>query len=410
MNGLPTVAQFDASLKSIPVDNMHKFIDKWTKIAHNLKAQSLEKDHNSNWDIDVYPRAEVLTITFRVHSLALTAQSYWGQVQLKFTNDHKESSKRGARMVKGVRLTSKTHWGKTSNKSMTFQKVASRLGNEFTEMWNGQLKAGFKYIEQEKVAQDEIDLVRKEVTDCGGVDIEHMHGQKYAEWAIGELRYDNNVVVKYTHGTEQRVSKLGRALTINNLTTEQMQTILKSLTPNKDKTYLVQHKSWGYLGVPMMQDGKRVDVMQADVRCSYADSTTDHPDKSEYTVMFSIDDTDGNLPSNHEYYIDGKPVVGADRANQNVVCPYCGRNDSMTTRLFSNVVVCEDTEVFTDHQLEARKKITYDADGKLPVFEVRQMDDGTESLMKLDVNGDVLHHAFDEEDENEHKDGLSFED
>ena len=406
MNGLPTVAQFDASLKTIPVDNMHKFIDKWTKVAHNLRVQSLEKDHNSNWDIDVYPRAEVLTVTFRVNNLPLTSRSYWGQVQLKFTNDHKETEKRGTRMVKGVRLTSKTHWGKTSNKSMTFQKVASRLGNEFTEMWNGQLKAGFKYIEQEKVAQDEIDLVRKEVTDCGGVDIEYLHGQKYAEWAIGELRYDNNVVVKYTHGTEQRVSKLGRALTINNLTTEQMQTILKSLTPNKDKTYLMQHKSWGYLGAPMMQDGKQVDVMQADVRCSYADSTTDHPDKSEYTVMFSIDDT--VLPSNREYYIGGKPVVGADRANRHAICPYCGRTDSMTSRLFSNVVVCEDTEVFTDHQLETRKKITYDADGKLPTFEDRTGSDGTTSLMELDMNGNVLRYAFDEEAEN--KEGISFED
>ena len=71
----------------------------------------------------------------------------------------------------------------------------------------------------------------------------------------------------------------------------------------------------------------------------------------------------------------------------------------MVTRLFSNVVVSEDAEVFADHALEARKKITYDVDGKLPVFEVRQMDDGTTSLMKLDTDGNVLHHAFDEEDE-----------
>lgn len=375
-------------MKTIPLDNTVKFIDKWAKIANTLKYKSLEKDTKDNWDIDIYPRSGSLCIRFRVGRLPLTYGSYWGEMILKFTNDHKETSKRGTHMVKGVRLTSKNQqWGKTFNKSMVFSKVEERLGNEFTEIWNDHLKKGFKFIEQENVAVTELDLVRKEVTDCGGVDIEILHGHGNSEWVSGQLLYKNSVSVKYTHGTDSQLSKEGRTLTINNITTEQMQTILKNLVPANEKTYLKENTSWKSIGAPMYQDGKEVHVMQADYRCTFADTTTHHPAKSAYTIIFTMDEYD-QLPEDEESYLNGKRVIGVDHQNKFVHCPYCGNVEYLRNRLFSNVVVCKDTESFVEHAKQVRLDITHDKEGKIPRF--AKSHDG---IVRLDRDGNEIGEA-----------------
>lgn len=385
MNGLPTKSEFDKGLKSVPLEKTEKFLDKWNGIACELRNKTLAMKDWKYWDIEIQRYTNHIEMTFRVDNLPLTSSRFWGKILMKFTNDNVQSEKRGVRMIKGVRLRQIAHYSTNtvSNKSIALSKVPKRLEIELTAMWNDQLKRGFKFIQAEKTAELQSDILHKEVTDCGGQESVTERLRNDTTIVGGKVFFEDSLTVQYRHGTESNIGNTGRVLTISNMTTAQMQGILKHLTgasggavldnmyadygdrPNKEK-----------FGVRMAQKGARIQVMQADVVCPYSFDHPNHQGDPNFTVAFALDSeydisAEAQRDDGTEYWLDGKRIVGSNK-DGGFLTPCCDRHREGHGILYTKTVeynAVAESKLPNYYRKEVKQKITYDEAGTRHVWE-----------------------------------------
>lgn len=385
MNGLPTKSEFDKGLKSVPLEKTEKFLEKWKGIAGELRSKTLAMKDWKYWNIGIDQYGNHIEVTFSVDNLPLTSNRFWGKILMKFTNDNLQSEKRGVRMIKGVRLRQIAHYSTNtvSNKSIALSKVPERLETEFTAMWNDQLKRGFKFIQAEKTAELQSDILHKEVTDCGGQESVTERLRNDTTIVGGKVFFEDSLTVQYRHGTESNIGNTGRVLTISNMTTTQMQGILKHLTgasggavmdnmsadygdrPNKEK-----------FGVRMAQKGARIQVMQADVVCPYSFDHPNHQGDPNFTVAFALDSeydisAEAQRDDGTEYWLDGKRIVGTNK-DGGFLTPCCDRyregHGILYTKNVEHNAVAE-SKLPNYYRKEVKQKITYDEAGTRHVWE-----------------------------------------
>lgn len=385
MNGLPTKSVFDKGLKSVPLQKTEKFLEKWNGVANELRVKTLAMKDSKYWDIDVQRYGNHIEVTFRVDNLPLTCSRFWGKILMKFTNDNIQSHKRGVPMIKGIRLRQIANYSTNtvSNKSIALSKVPERLENELIAMWNNQMKRGFKYIQNEKTAQLESELLHKEVTDCGGQESVTERQPSNSSSVGGKVFFEDSLTVQYRHGTESNIGNTARVLTISNMTTAQMQSILKHLTgaiggavmddmyadyndkPDREK-----------FGVRMSQKGARIQVMQADVVCPYSHDHPNHQGDPNFTVAFALDSeydisADAQRHDGTEYWLDGKKIVGTNK-DGGFLTPCCDRYREGHGILYTKVVEhnsVAEAKLSNYYRKEVKQKITYDEAGTRHVWE-----------------------------------------
>ena len=385
MNGLPTKSEFDKGLKSVPLEKTEKFLEKWKGIAGELRSETLAMKDWKYWDIEVEQYGNHIEMTFRVDNLPLTGSRFWGKILMKFTNDNVQSEKRGVRMIKGIRLRQIANYSTNtvSNKSIALSKVPERLETELTAMWNNQLKRGFKFIQAEKTAELQTEMLHKEVTDCGGQESVTERLRNDNTIVGGKVFFEDSLTVQYRHGTASNIGNTGRVLTISNMTTTQMQSILRHLTDTNGGT--VMDNMYGNyddkpdrekFGARMSQKGARIQVMQADVVCPYSFDHPNHQGDPNFTVSFALDSeydisAEAQRHDGTEYWLDGKRIVGSNK-DGGFLTPCCDRYREGHGVLFTKNVVHDpvaESKLPNYYRKEVKQKITYDEAGTRHVWE-----------------------------------------
>ena len=385
MNGLPTKSEFDKGLKSVPLEKTEKFLEKWKGIAGELKAKTLAMKDSNYWYVDITSYSNHIEVDFRVDNLPLTGNRFWGKILMKFTNDNVQTEKRGVRMIKGIRLRQIANYSTNtvSNKSIALSKVPERLEPEFTAMWNDQLKRGFKFIQAEKTAELQSEMLHKEVTNCGGQESVTERLINDSTIVGGKVFFKDSLTVQYRHGTESNIGNTGRVLTISNMTTAQMQSILKNLTDTSGSAVL-NNMYANYndrpdkekFGVRMAQKGASMWVMQADVVCPYSFDHPNHQGDPNFTVSFALDSeydisADAQRRDGTEYWLDGKRIVGSNK-DGGFLTPCCDRYREGHGILYTKCVVYDpvaNSKLPNYYRKEVKQKITYDEAGTRHVWE-----------------------------------------